>query len=173
MKKFLLSLLVLFVMVGCDNVGNTPTKKVENYLHKYQTLDKDVLSDLDNTLALDNTITEEERDNYRDFMKKHYQDLEYEIKNETINGNSANVEVEVTVRDYSNVVRDANNYKNENPDQFNDQLSFSNYRLEQLKQVEEKITYTITFTLTKQDEKWILDQPSNADLNKINGLYTE
>ena len=57
MKKFLfvfLSLLVLFV-TGCGNDMATPTSKVEEFLGKYQSMDSDVLTQLDkkNFLEID------------------------------------------------------------------------------------------------------------------------
>ena len=180
MKKFLLSLLMVFILSGCGNlnIGNTPSKKVEDYLNKYQTLDSEVLYDLETTLNLDATISNEERADYLDFMKKHYQDMKYEIKDETIDGDNATVEVAVTVRDYSNVVEQTDNYKqqtNNLDNKMNDEekISFSAYRLKELKKAKNTITYTLYFTLIKKDGKWVLNQPTNSDLNKINGLYTD
>ena len=100
--------------------------------------------------------------------------MNYEIKDETIDGDNATVTTEVTVRDYSAAVSSADAYRNDNLDQFdgdNDAISFSSYRLDELKKVTDTVTYTINFTLTRQDDKWVLDQLSNEDLNKINGLY--
>ncbi len=178
MKKVLLFLVAIVVLTGCGtNMGNTPTKKVEEYLNKYQTLDNSVLDDLDTTLAADTTLTDNDREDYRDFMKKHYQDMKYEIKNETIDGDNATVEVEITVRDYSKTVSEAESYKNENQDKFTDEsgasdvAKFSSYRLDELKKVTDTTTYTLTLTLTKQNDEWVLNQLSDEDLNKINGLY--
>ena len=108
-------------------------------------------------------------------MKKHYRDLTYQIKDQTIDGDNATVTVEITVRDYSKVINDANNYKNNNPDKFSkDPLNlFSTYRLEELQKVKDTITYTLNLTLKKINNKWVLNQLSNEELNKINGLYQE
>lgn len=171
MKKFLLSFMAFIILTGCGNmqVGNTPSKKVEAYFNKYQTLDKAVLEDLDTTLLSDTSISGEEREAYRNFMKKHYQDLTYEIKNETIDGDNAVVDVEITVKDYSDAISNAD----ANKAQFEDGsiTTFSNYRLEELKKVKDKVTYTLSLNLVKEDDTWVLQQLSNEDLNKINGLY--
>ena len=45
-KKIFIFLLITLFLLGCDNVKNTPTSKVESFLNKYQTLDKNVLKDL-------------------------------------------------------------------------------------------------------------------------------
>ncbi len=179
MKKFLVVLTsCLFVLTGCDsNMDNTPTQKVEAFLNNYQTLDNSVLEDLDSVLATDTALSEDDRKEYREFMKKHYQDLKYEIKDETIDGDNATVEAEVTVRNYAKTVADAENYKSENQDEFNgedgnyDATLFSTYRLDELKKVTETSTYTINFTLTKENDEWTLNELSDEDLNKINGLY--
>ena len=178
MKKIFLVFAIIFFMCGCSmgNMENTPTRQVENYLNKYQSLDKSVLEDLDNILMGDSSLNDSERNEYRDFMKKHYQDLQYEIKNETIDGDNANVQAEVTVRDYTNAINSANDYKNQNESKFQtdgnyDPTLFSSYRLSELKKVRGTTTYTILFTLVKKDGKWVLNQPSDEDLNKINGLY--
>ncbi|MBR3362716.1 MAG: membrane lipoprotein lipid attachment site-containing protein [Bacilli bacterium] len=177
MKKFFFLIITLFILTACGNfeIGNTPSRKVEDYLNKYQTLDKDVIKDLKTTLINESTISEEERNDYLDFMKNHYKNLTYEIKDQTIDGDNATVIVEITVRDYSKVINDTNNYKNNNPDKFSkDPLKlFSTYRLEELKKVKDTITYTLNLTLKKENDKWILNQLSNEDLNKINGLYQE
>ncbi len=179
MKKIIFIVLSLIVLTGCgcSNMDNTPTKKVEAYFNKYQTLDNSVIDDLDTILGTDTTMSEDNRTAYRDFMKKHYQDLKYEIKDETIDGDTATVEVEITVRDYSQAVADADTYKSENESEFNDENGaydaslFSNYRLEELKKVQDTKTYTLNLTLTKQNDEWTLNQLSDEDLNKINGLY--
>lgn len=179
MKKFLLILTsCLFVLTGCDsNMDNTPTKKVEAFLNNYQTLDNSVLEDLDTTLAADTTLSEDDRKKYREFMEKHYKDLKYEIKDEKIDGDKATVETEVTVRNYTKSVTDAENYKSENKDEFNgtdgnyDATLFSTYRLGELEKVTETSTYTINFELTKEKDEWKLNELSDEELNKINGLY--
>lgn len=181
LKKIFFSLALVFVLTGCDmsEMNDTPTNRVEAFLDKYQTLDSNVLNDLDLTIADDMTIDEASRSEYRDFMKSHYQDLKYQIKDEKIDGDKATVETEVTVKDYSKVLSDADVYKETNATEFNDEsgnydsLKFNKYRLGKLKDVQETKTYTITFNLTKENDDWILDELSETDEQKINGLYNE
>ena len=181
LKKVLVALVLVMTLTGCNmgNMDNTPTKKVEAFFDKYQTLDSNVLNDLDMTIADDATIDEKSRSEYRDFMKKHYQDLQYKIKNEKIDGDKATVTTEVTVRDYSKIVSDSDTYKETNAKEFNDESGnysadlFSKYRIGKLKEVTEKKTYTIEINLTKKDNEWIMDELSQTDEQKINGLYSE
>ena len=174
MKKVLYAFLAIVLLTGCSctaNMGNTPTKKVEEYLNKYQTNDDDVVSDLDKVLTNDMTLTDEERSDYNDFMKTHYRDMQYEIKDETIDGDVATVDAEVTVRNYADAVNEANDYRLNNADVFDDNNTFARYRLDRLKEVTDTETYTITFHLTKENEEWKIDDLSDDDLRKLSGLY--
>ena len=174
MKKVLYAFLAIVLLTGCSctaNMGNTPTKKVEEYLNKYQTNDDDVVSDLDEVLTNDTTLTDAERSDYNDFMKTHYRDMQYEIKDETIDGDVATVDAEVTVRSYADAVNEANDYRLNNADVFDDNNTFARYRLDRLKEVTDTETYTITFHLTKENEEWKIDDLSDGDLRKLSGLY--
>ena len=171
MKKILYVVMAFFALTGCGMMDNTPTKKVEALLHKYQMNDSEVITDLDNVLLMDSTLTDDERKDYSDFMKKHYQDLTYKIKEEKIDGDSATVDVEITVRDYSEAMNDANNYRMNNSGMFDDSNSFASYRLDRLKEVSKQTSYTLTFHLTKVNDTWQVEPLSSDDESKINGLY--
>ena len=174
MKKVLYFLVAIVLFTGCSctaNMGNTPTMKVEEYLNKYQTNDDDVVSDLDEVLTNDTTLTADERNEYSDFMKAHYRDMHYEIKDETIDGDTATVDAEVTVRNYADAVNEANDYRLNNPDKFDDDNTFASYRLGKLKEVTDTETYTITFHLIKENDEWKIDDLSDDDLRKLEGLY--
>ena len=88
MKKIALafSMLMIILMSGCGEktVLNTPTKKVEAFFANYQTLDDNVLAQLDETIDKDDTLTDEQKDEYRELMKKHYKNLKYDVKDEVI-----------------------------------------------------------------------------------------
>ena len=40
-----------------------------------------------------------------------------------------------------------------------------------MKDTKDKVTYTITFTLTKKDDVWKLDDITDIDRQKIHGIY--
>ncbi len=56
MKKIIVCIFALFTLAGCNNVMNTPTKEVEEFLGKYQTMDSKVLSQLDDVIKTDDMI---------------------------------------------------------------------------------------------------------------------
>ena len=85
MKKFILCILVLlFLLSGCTTTEYTPTKKVEEFMAKYQNLDSEVLSQLDKIVASDKSLTDNQKKDYMALMKRQYQNLSYKITDEKI-----------------------------------------------------------------------------------------
>lgn len=171
---------MVILFSGCENnLMNTPTKRVETMLNNYITLDEEVLNDLDETLLGETVMTPNQKTRYRDILKRQYQHLSYEIKDETIDGDNAVVEVEVEVYDYNKVIMEANNYLNNNQDEFRlednngtDISKFNDYKLKNLESAKDKVVYTLNLTLTKDEEdKWILDDLTDTEISKIHGLY--
>lgn len=180
MKKILTVLSILTFMTGCGcqgNLMNTPTKKVEMFLGNYQSLDEEVLTQLDKIVAEEENFNTEQRNSYKDLMKKHYQDLTYDVKDEVIDGDVATVTVEIEVTDYSKAMAEAETYLAEHPEEFKDENGeydkslFVTYRLEQLKDVNDTVKYTLELTLTKVDDEWVLDDITDVDERKIHGMY--
>lgn len=179
MKKLLAGTVLMGILLftGCTDMMNTPTKRVEEFLGKYQTMDSEVMKQLDETLEQDNEMTKDQRKDYRDLMKKQYQNLSYKIKDETVNGDDATVEVEVEVYDYHGAIEKAEDYLEKNQKEFldenkkMDQEKFTSYKIDQLKAVKEKIKYTLNITVHRKDNKWVMDDISETDREKLHGLY--
>ena len=180
MKKIFIFLTFVLVLTGCsigEDMSNTPTKKVEEYLNNYQTLDSNVLAILDAIVENEEMFDEDQKITYRDILKKHYQDLTYTIKEETINGDKATVEAEIEVTDYTKALNDANSYRETNESEFLDaennfdETKFNTYKLGLIRESEERVKYTIYFSLTKEDKKWVLDNLSESEEEKILGIY--
>lgn len=178
MKKILLILLALSLfLTGCNNLDDTPNKKVEAFFNNYQTLDNTVLDDLDEVVTKETRFTAEQRERYKKLMKKQYQGLSYEIKDDMIDGDTAIVTVEIKVNDFSKVLTETDAYLQMNPNEFKDDAGiyseekYMDYRLERLEKSNEKIKYTLEITLTKRDNEWTIDNLSTNDLDKINGIY--
>ena len=185
MKRILLGLsfIVLFI-VGCTNTMNTPTKRVEELLGKYQKLDSAVLAQLDNVIAEDTTMTDEQKKEYRSLMEKQYQNLSYKIKGEEITGDDASVDVEIEVLDYATSINESRKYYSEHRDEFKDEdidktetviednTKYIDYKIKELKNVTDKKKYDITFNLVKdKNNNWKLEDISDIDRQKIHGLY--
>ena len=193
MKKILVCLsLFLLLAVGCTNTMNTPTKKVEELLGKYQKMDSTVLAQLDSVISEDVNMSDEQKKEYRSLMEKQYQNWYDKGKNEQIKGNNATVDVEIEVFDYATSIAEARKYYSEHKDEFKDEekdddtvgekveeaidksSKYIDYKIKQLKNVTDKKKYDITFNLSKdEDGIWKLDDISDIDRQKIHGLYED
>lgn len=220
MKKIILCLSCIMAIVllsGCS-MDNTPTKKVENFLDNYKNQDETVLAQLKEMIDTDTLMDEDQRTTYSDIMKKQYEDMTYEIKDEVIDGDTATVTAEIEVYDYYKINRESQDYYNNNPNEFatdnaddanNDNgvvgdvvegageviegaadivegaidnaadaitgdtadSKYVEYRLDKLKDAEDRVKYTIDFTLTKVDDVWTLNDIDDTTRQKIHGLY--
>lgn len=122
MKKIWIIVITAFlILTGCENTMNTPTSKVEEYLGKYQKLDKGVLEELDEVLENETSMSEEQKKDYRTLLEKQYQNLNYKIKNEDIDGDTATVDVEVEVLDYQTTIDKSKEYYAEHKDEFKEE----------------------------------------------------
>ena len=114
---------------------------------------------------------------YKDIMKKHYQNLSYEIKNETIDGDEAIVTVEISVTDFKKVLDEANNYMNNNMEEFYDEngnysiSKFNDYKLNKLKDAKDKVRYTLEISLSKVNDEWQVNTQNQITYDKINGIF--
>ena len=156
-KKIILLGIVLFSLVACS-MSNTPTSKVEDLLSKYQRLDNDIDTGIDNILN-EQKLTDEHKARYRSLLEKQYKNLSYEIKDEKIDGKNATVTVEII----SDLTFDSTIYTKE---------SYDEEKLSRLENTDSKVTYTIELTLTKdKEDKWKLDALTNEQIKKIQGMF--
>ena len=136
MKKiiFLIAGILLFAS-GCMSM-NTPTSKVETLLNKYNSNDKVIVTELRDYLdGFD--FDDERKAKYEKVYLKQFSDLKYEIKEEEIDGDTAEVTAQISVYDFYKSENDANTYLTENRDEFYtddiyDKDAFETYKLEQL-----------------------------------------
>ena len=159
MKKLAILSFFCLLLVGCADMMNTPTKRVEEFLGKYQIMDREVIEQLEHTIEKDQTLSEEQKKSYQALMEKQYQNLSYKIKEETIDGNQATVTVEIQVFDYQNALTKADDYIAKNEKKFStdgkrDLEKEMDYKITQMESVTDKISYF-------QEE----------DILKIHGLY--
>ena len=166
-KKVLLLLFALpiFLLIGCE-MANTPTSKVEDLFTKYQKLDNDIDNGIDSVLNEQN-MSDSQKERYRKILEKQYKNLTYQIKEETIDGDTATVRVEIEVTDLKKsvdgLVFDSTVYTKE---------TFDEERLNKLEQAKDKIKYTLELTLTKtQNDEWKLNVLTNEQIKKIQGMY--
>ena len=163
MKKiFVLTLLLSVFLLGCEKMMETPTSKVENFLGRYQRLDKDVLKELENIVEKEDEMTEEEKKEYKTLLEKQYQNLAYKIKKEIIAKDTATVDVEIEVLDYRTAISKSEKECEKN---------IIECKLKELKAVNNKTKHDLTITLYQEDGKWVIENLNEDDVKKLHGLY--
>lgn len=181
MKKYLLVILsLIFIFVtGCSigKMDNTPTKQVEKLLKAYQMNDDIVMTQMNAIVENDITLTADQKQKYKNILKKQYSDMNYKIKDEVINGDDATVTAQIEVYDYYKTITNAETYLAANPTQFvNSSGSYDNnmyldYKFNQMDKATDKVTYTIDFKVKKINNNWQVEDLTDADREKIHGLY--
>lgn len=177
MKKILALLIgIVILLTGCENMENTPTSRVEDFLSRYQRLDMDVIEELKNTISKDKVMDENQKQEYQSLFEKQYQNLSYKIKDEEIIDNNAVVEVEIEVLDYQTAINQSKKYFEEHPEEFqksdnSSNKEYTNYKIKELKKVTNKMKKDIIFHLKNEDGIWYLEELEKSDIAKIHGLY--
>ena len=181
MKKIFsigLILVTCLAIVGCSCMKMTAKGAVENFLNQYRNLSASVISDMDEVVDKETNLNEAQKEKYRDVLKKQYSDLKYEIVDETYDGDTAKVKAKITVYDLYKVQKEATNYLNNHPEEFNDESGnydsskYMDYKLDQMEKNNDTVEYTITFNLTKdEDGNWQVTELTQEDLEKIHGIY--
>jgi len=169
MKKIIFLLLSFtFLLTGCDEMMNTPTKQVETLLAKYQKMDESIIEEIDE-LATEANLTTEQQERYKNLLKRQYQNLTYRIEDEEIDGDTAIVTVEIEVTDFKKVV-------SENEEEYRTKTEytmeeFNNDKLKKLENASDKVEYTLRFNVKKENDSWKVTNLTNIDLKKLQGMY--
>ena len=100
MKKYILVLVALVMfLTGCVIGDATPSDEVRDFLNRYKENDTVIVNELNDYLS-NTDYTEDQRKDYKDVYLRQYSNLEYDIKDEVINGDKATVTVQIKVFDY-------------------------------------------------------------------------
>lgn len=179
MKKFII-VFVLFLssilLIGCGE-EMTPTQAVRDYLEGYVTLDDTVVNQLNDYVNDNEDLTKEQKDTYKEILRKQYSSLTYDIKNEKIEDNIAYVTVKINVKNLYKIQKETNEYYENNKDEFNDEdgvydvVRFVDYQMDKMKAATETIDYELELKVVKSDGDWDVTQLSTSDLEKIHGIY--
>ena len=168
MKKIISLFIFLLLLVGCS-LSNTPTAQVEDLLSKYQMLDNDIDAGIDNVISGEN-LTTDQKERYRKIIEKQYKNLTYEVKDEEIDGDTAEITVQIEVLDYKKTVNEINSTYQGLSTYTMEQ--YNNAKLNALEDVKDKVTYTIEFEVLKdEDGNWKLSSLDNETIKKIQGMY--
>lgn len=175
MKKVIVIVIVLLIS-GCSS--NIMAKDVvKDYLDGYINLSKDVKNSLDKTIKENKEFNDINKDMYKKILLKQYKDLKYVILNEEYDGDKALITVNINVYDLNKAEENAEDYLSTNLKEFyDDKNKFDNqkyidFKLNLMYDASERIDYTVVFFLNRVNKKWVLEQPTDEDLEKIHGIY--
>lgn len=175
MKKLLIFLMCLICVVGCACNNDKASDAVEKYLNEYKGLSDNVLKDMDNLKELKD-LDDKQKDTYKEVLKRQYRDMMYTIENESYDGDTASVTVKITVYDLYKASKDSSAYLNNHQEEFltngvYDATKYLEYKLDQMKNMKDTISYNVVFKVIKVDSKWQVEQPDEKTLEKIHGIY--
>lgn len=163
MKKYLVFFLCIFCLVGCTNKSSK--EAVIEYLEKYRNFTAEIEESLMKDLESVNW-TKEQKEKYILLLKKQFVNLKYKIKEEIYNGEEATVLVDITVYNYHNSKREALKEQDESQ-------NYIDKVLEKMNNETHTIKYTLVFKTNYKEGVWVLEQPSEETLKKIEGVYNE
>ncbi|MFI3260377.1 MAG: hypothetical protein R3Y13_01515 [bacterium] len=175
-KKTLLSILLLICIVGCTSI-QTASSVVEDYLSSYQNLEYQILVDMETVINSEDLLTDDQKQIYREILKKQYSDLYYEVIYERYNNDEAIVGVNITVYNYYETQKESGEYLSSNPNEFNnedgkyDVSLYMDYKLSMYQSDINRITNYCEFLLIKEDGIWKIKEINNDVLEKIHGIY--
>ena len=175
MKKHILVVTIIFISfltVGCSM--DMKKKAVEMYINEYQKLEKNVNYFGENS----EKITKKQKEEYIELVKKQYQNMSYKIINIEDTDDNAKAYLEVEIYDYKSSMDNSKKYYKDNPEKFTkdrnyDEEKYENYKLKELKKVQDRKKIYITLNLYKVNDKWYVEDLNNEDLLKITDLSEE
>ena len=164
MKKRILVLTIIFIsfITGCSM--DMKEKAVEMHINKYQKLEKSVV------YTGNENVSNKQKEKYLELIKKQYQNMSYKITNIEEDNDNAKAHLEVEIYDYESSINNTEEYYKDNPEKFKTEESFENYKLKELKKVQDRKKVNITLNLYKANDKWYVEDLSNNDLLKITDL---
>lgn len=176
MKKVIVIVIALILISGCSN-KMIAKDVVKDYLDGYINLSKDVKNSLDKTIKENKEFSNSNQAMYKKILLKQYKDLKYVILNEEYDGDKALITVNINVYDLNKAEENAENYLSTNLKEFyDDSNKFDNqkyvdFKLNLMYEANERVDYTVVFFLNRVNNKWVLEQPTDEDLEKIHGIY--
>lgn len=176
MKKYIYLLIVVIIISGCYFKKDIDVK-IDDFFKKYQNLSSDVLDDLEFNSEKGILSTNEEKQMYIEAMKMQYSSIKYEIINENIKDNTADISIKIIVFDFYKAQKEANDYIAKNPETFIssngnlDEEKIMLFRLRNMLETYERIEHVITLHLDKKDDEWTIKPLDKTTLEKIHGTY--
>ncbi len=172
--KIIFIVTILFTMTGCLS-NMSPSEKAEELMDRYIKNDDSIIEELDEYMEQQN-LNEEEKTRYKNIIMDEYATIQYQIKDEEINGDDATVTIDIEVKNLYKASILASTYFQEHKEEFYqdnlyDESKFIDYKLSLMENMTETINYVIYIELKEIDGIWTILEMDNNTLEKIHGIY--
>lgn len=163
-------------VTGCKN--ESAKDIVTSYLDEYKTLSPNIQKEIKNAVDNNDEFNSSNKKIYKDILKRQYKDLSYKIISEEYNDDLALIKVNIKVYDLNKAEEESLDYLSANLSEFYDgeifnKEKYTTYKLSLMSKSKSKISYDILFALKKEKGTWVLNEPTESDLEKIHGLYKD
>lgn len=144
-------------------------------MNRYIKNDQEIMDELDSSLT-EQKLSKAQISRYKEIIKDEYSTIKYTIKDETVDGDEAMVEVQLEVKDLYKASKKAGEYLLDHANEFYtdgvyDESKFKDYKLQMMEETSDTITYTIYVPLTNEDGIWTIRELDDETLEKIHGIY--
>lgn len=173
--KMIVLICFLFLFSGCGE-KMTVRSAVDDFFNRYHTLDAVIVDQL-NSYVKGEDLNDSQEEVYKEILRREYTNLEYEIVGEEYVDEESIVHVKIWVYDLYKAQKNALDYFQEHMDEFKDEdgnydrEKFMDYKLEQMKNMNDKKEYELELRVVKEDNGYRVKQLTNEELEKIHGIY--
>ena len=163
-------LLVIILLISIIFKKNTdPTKMVKDYYKSYIQLSDDVINDIKYTF--NDKLSDAQLKKYKEIIKFQYRELEYSIIDKSFTDDLGTIDTEVKVVDLNSCYDKSRAYILAYPKKFKNDVAKIDYKIEAMDKCSEDVSYKIVFNFYKEKGKWVMEDLTKADLQKIAGTF--
>ena len=161
-----LALVGIFVLTGASS--KSPTDLTLEFMNKYKNATSEVMNQVKYPYA--DKLDKTQMNTYKDLIRSQYRSMSYTISEETVGEVDAIIKVDFDVYDYASSYDKASSYLS----LYGSDMSLEkqvNYKLKEMSNTKEKVTYSIEFKFYKLDGVWYMTDITSADLSKLTGTF--
>ncbi|MBQ8131798.1 MAG: hypothetical protein IJ193_04845 [Bacilli bacterium] len=167
---------VVVIVLGVLGIGillrggnhKTPIDLTKEYMNQYKNCDSEVVKKI--KYPFEDELTKAQKAKYKEIIKSQYMALDYEITEETVGEIDAIIKVEFSVLDYKASYEKATSYLRLYGQDKTEEKKVD-YKLSEMEHTGEKEKYSIEFTFHKLDGEWEMMDLTDADLEKLQGIF--
>ena len=161
-------IVVLVILLSSRTTKKTPIDLTLDFMNNYKNATSSVINNI--SYPYDDNLTDSQLNRYKELIKSQYLGLEYEIVDENVNQVDAVIKVEFTVLDYASSYDKASSYLSLYESDLSNEKK-NDYKLNEMSNTKEKVTYSIEFKYYKVDGTWNMTNLNSADYKKLAGVF--